>query len=87
MHNNLSFFPAGNACGRLYGFEIEFDVTPQEAQPLLDALDVAIERSRTYENVVYFGVCSKFKAVSGYSPCLISIPAPSTTIQASPDHP
>lgn len=68
MHNNLSFFPAGNACGRLYGFEIEFDVAPQEAQPLLDALDVAIKRSRTYENVVYFGVCSKFKAVMGQEP-------------------
>lgn len=52
----------------LYGFEIEFDVAPQEAQPLLDALNMAIERSKAYENVVYFGTFSKFKAVMGQEP-------------------
>lgn len=52
----------------IYAFEIEFDVTPENAGPLLDALHLAIERSKSYENVVHFGVYEKFLAVMGQEP-------------------
>lgn len=49
-------------------FEIEFDVTPENAGPLLDALHLAIARSKSYENVVHFGIYEKFLAVMGQKP-------------------
>ncbi len=52
----------------IYAFEIEFDETPENAGPLLEALNLAVERSKTYENVVHFGVYEKFLAVTGQEP-------------------
>lgn len=49
----------------IYAFEIEFQVTGDDRQPLLDALDIAIEASKHYDNVVHFGKYIKFEAVLG----------------------
>ena len=52
----------------IYAFEIEFDVSPNQAEPLLQALKIAIEASHTYKNVVHFSVYEKFLAVMGQEP-------------------
>ena len=52
----------------IYAFEIEFDVEPENAQPLLSAIDQAIEASKAYKSVVHFGRYEKFEAVRGQTP-------------------
>ena len=51
-----------------YAFEIEFDVSPDQAEQLLAALKVALEASHSYHDVVHFGMYEKFLAVMGQEP-------------------